>query len=80
MLGELSGLIGYEVFGSTVVFTKNLPGMNVNNVFIRLVGVDLNSVDDYTILPISSDMEAQIVQTVFSILVQAPPADKQTND
>jgi len=54
--------------------------MSVNNVFIRLVGVDLNTVDDYTILPISSDMEAQIVQTVFNILVQAPPADKQTND
>ena len=52
----------------------------VNNVFIRLVGVDLNTVDDYTILPISADMEVQIVQSVFNILVQVPPADKQIND
>jgi hypothetical protein len=80
LLGELSGLIGYEVFGKDVVFTTNLPGQNVNNVFIRLVGVDLNTVTDYETLPISSDMEAQIVQTVYNILVQTPPADKINND
>lgn len=80
LLGELSGLIGYEVFGKEVVFTTNLPGQNVNNVFIRLVGVDLNTVTDYETLPISSDMEAQIVQTVYNILVQVPPADKTLND
>lgn len=80
LLGELSGLIGYEVFGKEVVFTTNLPGQNVNNVFIRLVGVDLNNVTDYEMLPISSDMESQIVQTVYNILVQTPPADKTIND
>jgi hypothetical protein len=80
LLGELSGLIGYEVFGKEVVFTTNLPGQNVNSVFIRLVGVDLNSVTDYEMLPISSDMESQIVQAVYNILVQIPPADKITND
>ena len=80
LLGDLSGLIGYEVFGSKIVFTKNLPGLGVNNVFIRLVGVDLNTVDDYTILPISSDMEADIVNTVYAMLVQLPTADRQSND
>lgn len=80
LLGELSGLIGYEVFGKEVVFTTNLPGQNVNNVFIRLVGVDLNTVTDYETLPISSDIEAQIVQAVYNILVQVPPADKTLND
>lgn len=80
LLGELSGLIGYEVFGKEVVFTTNLPGQNVNNVFIRLVGVDLNNVTDYEMLPISSDMESQIVQTVYNILVQTPPADQTIND
>lgn len=80
LLGDLSGLVGYEVFGSQVVFTKNLVGMGVTNVFIRLVGVDLNTVDNYTILPISSDMEAEIVNTVYAMIVQLPPADKQNND
>lgn len=76
MLGDLSGLIGYEVIGSDVVFTKNLPSMNINSVYMRLVGMDMATVSDYDILPLSSDMEAQIVQMVYNMLVQAPPADR----
>jgi len=79
LLGDLSGLIGYEVYGKDVIFTKNLPGLGINSVFIRLIGVDLGSLTDYDLLPLSSDMEAQIVQQAYSILVQAPPADKAQN-
>jgi hypothetical protein len=79
LLGDLSGLIGYEVIGSEIVFTKILPGLSINNVFIRLVGVDLSQVSDYDMLPLSSDMEAQVVQSVYAILVQTPPADKAQN-
>ena len=61
------------------MFTKNLPGLSINSVFIRLVGVDLSQVSDYDILPLSSDMEAQVVQTVYAIIVQTPPADKAQN-
>jgi hypothetical protein len=80
LLGQLSGLIGYEVYGSTVIFTQDLPANGANAVFMRLVGVDIESVDDYTILPITADMEADIVTTVYQILVGLPVADKQTND
>ena len=79
LLGDLSGLIGYEVFGKDIVFTKNLPGLGVNNVFIRLVGVDLSQLTDYDILPLSSDMEAQVVTQVYNILVQTPPVDRSQN-
>jgi len=80
LLGELSGLIGYEIFGRDIVFTKNLPGLGINNVFIRLVGMDLASVGDRDPLPVSSDMEAQIVTQVYNILVQTPPADRGPNN
>jgi len=80
LLGDLSGLIGYEVIGKDIVFTANLPGISVNSVYIRLVGVDLNSVSDYEMLPISSDLEAQIVTQVYNILVQAPEADRSANN
>jgi hypothetical protein len=76
LLGDLSGLIGYEVVGKDIIFTKNLPGLSINYVFIRLVGVDLSQLTDYDLLPLSSDMEAQVIQTVYNILVQTPPADK----
>lgn len=76
LLGDLSGLIGYEVIGKDIIFTQNLPGQSVNSVFIRLVGADLSQLSDYELFPVSADMEAQIVQTVYNILVQAPPADR----
>jgi hypothetical protein len=79
LLGDLSGLIGYEVFGKDIVFTKNLPGLGVNNVFIRLVGVDLSQLTDYDLLPLSSDMEAQVVTQVYNMLVQSPPVDRSQN-
>jgi hypothetical protein len=80
LLGELSGLIGYEVIGKDIVFTENLPGQGVNSVYIRLVGVDMASLSIYDILPLSSDMEAMVVQSAYNLLVQVPPADRsETN-
>lgn len=76
MLGDLSGLIGYEVVGSEVIYTKNLVGMGISSVYMRLVGANLSLLTDYDILPVSADMEAQIVQMVYNMLVQAPPADR----
>ena len=79
LLGDLSGLIGYEVIGKDIVFTKNLPGLSINSVYIRLVGVDLSQLTDYDILPLSADLEAQVVQQVYNILVQTQPAAKAQN-
>lgn len=79
LLGDLSGLIGYEVIGKDIIFTKNLPGLGVNSVFIRLVGIDMSQLSDYDILPLSADMEGQVVTQVYNILAQAPPADRAQN-
>lgn len=76
LLGELSGLIGYEVVGKDIIFTQNLPGQSVNSVYIRLVGMDIGSLSIYETLPLSSDMEAMVVQTAYNMLVQVPPADR----
>jgi hypothetical protein len=76
LLGELSGLIGYEVVGKDIVFTVDLTAINVNSVYIRLVGVDIASLSIYETLPLSSDLEAQVVQTAYAMLVQVPPADR----
>lgn len=76
LLGELSGLIGYEVVGKDIIFTENLPGQSVNSVYIRLVGMDIGSLSIYETLPLSSDLEAQVVQIAYKMLVQVPPADR----
>jgi len=76
LLGDLSGLISYEVVGKDIIFNTNLPGQSVNAVYIRLVGVDINAVTDYEILPLTADMEAQVITQVFNILVQTPKDTK----
>lgn len=76
LIGDLSGNIGYEVVGKDIIFTKNLPGLSINSVYIRLVGADLALLSDYDVFPLSADMEAQVVQIVYNMLVQAPPADR----
>lgn len=71
--------ISYEVVGGLVIFNKNLPGLGINSVYIRLVGVDISQLTDYDLLPLSADMEAQLIQQVYNILVQTPPADRSQN-
>lgn len=80
LLGELSGLIGYEVVGKDIIFTKSLPGMSVSSVYIRLVGVDLNTVSDYETLPLTADLEAQVVTQVYNILVQTPSGENKLDE
>jgi hypothetical protein len=80
LLGELSGLIGYEVVGKDIIFTKNLPGMSVNSVYIRLVGVDLSTVSDYETLPLTADLEGQIITQVYNILVQTPAGNNKLDE
>ena len=80
LLGELSGLIGYEVVGKDIFFTKNLPGMSVNSVYIRLVGVDLSTVSDYETLPLTADLEGQIITQVYNILVQTPSGENKLDE
>jgi len=80
LLGELSGLIGYEVVGKDIILTKNLPGMSVNSVYIRLVGVDLSTVSDYETLPLTADLEGQIITQVYNILVQTPSGENKLDE
>lgn len=80
LLGELSGLIGYEVVGKDIIFTKNLPGMSVNAVYIRLVGVDMSTVSDYETLPLTADLEGQIITQVYNILVQTPAGNNKLDE
>lgn len=80
LLGNLSGLVGYEVVGKDIIFTKDLTAQGVSAVYMRLVGGDLSQLGDYDILPLSADLEAQVVQAVYGILINAPMADKAINE
>jgi hypothetical protein len=76
LLGDLSGLIGYEVVGRDIIFTKNLPALGITSVYLRLVGLDLSQLSDYDLLPLSSDQEAVVVGEIYKMLVTVPQADR----
>jgi hypothetical protein len=76
LLGELNQLIGYEVVGTDIIFTKDLPGLGVTKVYIRLVGLDISQLGDFDLLPISADMEAQVIEAVYNLMVGNPKQDR----
>lgn len=75
LLGELSGLVGYEVVGKDVIFTEDITA-DVEEVYMRLVGLDVSQLGDFDMLPLSSDMEAQVIETVYKLLVGVPEMDR----
>ena len=74
----LGDQVGYEVYGSQVIFTKNLTP-TVNAVTIRLVVTDFSKLSNHDLLPVSADLEAQIVDTVYKMLVGLPPVDRKVD-
>lgn len=76
LLGDLSGLIGYEVVGRDIIFTKNLPALGISSVYLRLVGLDLSQLSDYDLLPLSAEQESVVVGEIYKMLVTVPQADR----
>src|SRR6185312_2467558 len=78
LINNLLGTVGYEVRDGYVVFTEDITsvsGQNVNAVDMQLVTMDLDKYGDYDLLPIGSDMAAQIITEVVGMLMQTPPPD-----
>lgn len=76
-LSNLLGYTGFEVYGTDVVFTRDLtlPGQDVV-VTVRLVVLDINQYSDYDILPLAPEQEWQIINEVLRLYGSEPPADK----
>ena len=68
ILGELSGIIGYEVNGKEAIFTQNLPGQGIDEVMIKLLVVDFSQLSETDLLPIPADMELQVIKNVLELL------------
>jgi hypothetical protein len=77
VLNELLGYTGYEVYGTDVVYTRDLttPPTPVY-VTMRLVVLDIDQYSDYDILPVAPEQEWQIIAEVARMYGAEPPADK----
>lgn len=68
ILGALSGLTGYEVFGKNVVFTSDIYTAGVTAVMVKLLVIDFSTLSDTELLPIPADMESAVIKGVLEIL------------
>jgi hypothetical protein len=74
LINDLTGLIGYELRGKEVVYTKDLTTETpaINTVTMRLIVSDFSLYTDYELLPIDADMEAQIIEAVYNQFAPQP--------
>lgn len=77
MINDLLGQVGYEVFGTEVIFTKNIKIQYPEIVVaMRLAIMDISLYDDYDILPILPEQEWEVIQQVFTLYMKQPLPDK----
>lgn len=70
LISDILGQVGYEWFGTDIVFTKDLTAeaVPVTSAMVRMAIVDISKLSDYDLLPISADIESAVVKEVFTIL------------
>jgi len=76
MINDLMGQIGYECFGLSLVFTKDIKSMFPDvTLAMRLAILDLSQYGDYDILPLLPEHEWQIKQEVIKLYSGVGVAD-----
>jgi len=76
LISDILGQIGYECFGTQLVFTKDLIQLFPDETLsMRLAILDISQYDDYDVLPILPEQVWQIKQEVIKIYAQEPVAD-----
>jgi hypothetical protein len=76
MINDLLGQVGYENYGISIVFTKDIKTMFPNIVLaMRLAVLDFSQYDDYSILPLLPEQEWQIKQEVIKLYSGVGVAD-----
>lgn len=72
LISDVLGQVAYEPRGSYAVFnrdiTENDSDNAINEVYMLLVVKDLSLYGDWDLLPISSDMEFDVIQNTFKLL------------
>lgn len=83
LISDMLGQVGYEPRGKYIVFnidiTDNDANNAINEVYMLLAVKDLSLYTDWEMLPISSSMEADVIQGAFQYLSNQQPANKKVD-
>lgn len=76
LINNLLGQVGYEWYGTDIIYSTDLTGDDPVTVTIRLVVMDISQYTDYDILPIPADMEWDVINEAYKLFATEPVADK----
>ncbi len=77
LINDLLGQIGYEVFGTEVVFTKDIKLIFPEiTLAMRLAIMDISQYGDYDLLPILPEHEWEVITQVYKMYSTQPIPDK----
>lgn len=79
LINDLLGQIGYTPNGNKIIFYKDLVAESIDKVMVKLIVADVFSLGDFDPLPITAEMQSDIVEEVFQKLVNKPPQDKRND-
>ncbi len=83
LISDVLGQIAYEPRGKYIVFNKDITTNDednaINSVYMLLAVKDLSLYSDWEMLPITAEMEAQVIQNTFQFLTAQMPANKKVD-
>jgi hypothetical protein len=83
IISDILGQVGYEQRGKYLIFNKDITDNDeenaINEVYMLLAVKDISLYSDWEMLPISSDMEASVIQGTFQYLANQQVANKKVD-
>lgn len=77
LLNDLLGQVGYENFGTDLIFTKDIKSLFPDvTLAMRLAIFDITLYGDYDVLPLMPEMEWPVINEVVKMYIQQPIPDK----
>lgn len=77
LINDLLGQVGYECFGDKLFFTKDIKALFPEVVLaMRLAVMDISQYGDYDPLPITPEIESQVIMQVVQMYAPQPTIDK----
>lgn len=81
LINDLLGQVGYECFGDRLIFTKDIKSLFPDVVLaMRLAIMDISQYGDYDALPVTPEMEWEIIAQLVKVYSAQPTPDKIVDD
>lgn len=81
LLNNFENRIAYEPNGDQIVFSKNILKTDdpITTLMVRMLVLDISTLDEYDPLPIPADMEGHVIEEVLKLMGVRKPTETVNN-